>query len=432
MRVKVFIGLVFLLLAGCWVANGQTIIGRPIKPLNSGEVTPESISGLYYYWRYTDIDTNNAVVTNWIDRIQGAWLTNAATSERPTNTSLGMYFNGAQRLTNTPTFSWEFPVSGTGIGTFWMVFLPESPATIATDDIEVGIVAGDSGGYGMGVTSQDSFVTGRAGEHQLRYYGSGGTTTNGILGTYYSAGTLKSVGMTYQQGGTNDVWTNGVRFATYSVNRGVPVGNQSYVGSSGNTNYFRGHILELGWWTNHLTQTDFENLHTYSSNHYNAYMATGSGDAFDSVTVGALRSDFSGGVGFAFYATANATITHLARWKVAGNTQTHTLRIRNAAGTDLGNVSANMNTAVGDAQWHFYALASPVSITAGTRYWILSDETSGGDQWRDNISPTQTPVFSSAFNRLLGTEIQAGFYSGTTQVTTSYLFGPTNFRFTVP
>jgi hypothetical protein len=37
MRVKVFIGLVLLLLAGCWVARGQTIIGRPIKPLNSAD-----------------------------------------------------------------------------------------------------------------------------------------------------------------------------------------------------------------------------------------------------------------------------------------------------------------------------------------------------------------------------------------------------------
>jgi hypothetical protein len=51
MRVKVFIGLVFLLLAGCWVANGQTIIGRPLKPLSSSFTPPtpplDSITNVY-------------------------------------------------------------------------------------------------------------------------------------------------------------------------------------------------------------------------------------------------------------------------------------------------------------------------------------------------------------------------------------------------
>jgi hypothetical protein len=33
MRIKVLIGLILALLAGCWVANGQMLIGRPRKPL---------------------------------------------------------------------------------------------------------------------------------------------------------------------------------------------------------------------------------------------------------------------------------------------------------------------------------------------------------------------------------------------------------------
>lgn len=50
MRVKTFIILIFALLAGCWVVNGQMLIGRPFLPLNSsGPATTLSADIVVYY-----------------------------------------------------------------------------------------------------------------------------------------------------------------------------------------------------------------------------------------------------------------------------------------------------------------------------------------------------------------------------------------------
>jgi hypothetical protein len=36
MRIKILIGLILALMAGCWIAIGQHFVGRPLMPLNSG------------------------------------------------------------------------------------------------------------------------------------------------------------------------------------------------------------------------------------------------------------------------------------------------------------------------------------------------------------------------------------------------------------
>lgn len=125
--------------------------------------------------------------------------------------------------------------------------------------------------------------------------------------------------------------------------------------------------------------------------------AAPSGTAFiSSVTTGTLRSNFSGGVGFTFVAAANVTATHLGRWVVSGNSGTHTVSIYSgadlASGTLLGSVSINTSGATA-GQFSYAALASSVAISSGTRYWVLSSETNGGDQWYDfNTTVTYTGI----------------------------------------
>lgn len=65
-----------------------------------GGTDPTSVPGLAYRWRTNNVlvGVNNAM-TNWIDEIQGLIATNSGTF-RPTLTSTGVYFGGAQVLTN--------------------------------------------------------------------------------------------------------------------------------------------------------------------------------------------------------------------------------------------------------------------------------------------------------------------------------------------
>jgi len=77
------------------------------------------------------------------------------------------------------------------------------------------------------------------------------------------------------------------------------------------------------------------------------------------------------------------TLTQLGRWVVAGNHQAHLIKLVDAAtGSDVtgGSVSLSLNGATA-GQYAFAALSSPVILLPGSSYFLLSQETSGGDQW---------------------------------------------------
>lgn len=110
-------------------------------------------------------------------------------------------------------------------------------------------------------------------------------------------------------------------------------------------------------------------------------------------TVGTLRSDYSGDVGFRVRIGANpVTVTALGRWVVAGNAGTHTLVLTTWAGTAVA--SASLDTAGKTAGAFAYVdLAAPVTLDAATDYAVGSGETSGGDQWYgDDTTVTSTAV----------------------------------------
>jgi len=118
----------------------------------------------------------------------------------------------------------------------------------------------------------------------------------------------------------------------------------------------------------------------------------GSGTAFvTNQMLGVLRNDTTGWVGCKFTVGATAiTVNELARWVVSGNTQSHAVRlVRVSDSAVLGSVSiATSGAPVG---FKYATLTTPVTLAANTAYYLMSQETSGGDWWCDgqyNALPT--------------------------------------------
>jgi hypothetical protein len=102
--------------------------------------------------------------------------------------------------------------------------------------------------------------------------------------------------------------------------------------------------------------------------------------------LGALRNNFSGWAGFKFtVGSTGITVNQLGRWVVSGNTGTHTVKLVQVSnGATLGSVSVNTLGATAGA-FDFVALGTSINLSANTAYYILSQETSGGDQFYDGV-----------------------------------------------
>lgn len=109
-------------------------------------------------------------------------------------------------------------------------------------------------------------------------------------------------------------------------------------------------------------------------------------------TIGTLRSNFTGCVGFSFSTgAAPITITDLGRWVVAGNSATHTVDIVIPAISLVA--QAVIVTSGATANAYAYTAITPVVLSATTNYNVVSTEVNGGDQWGDNnTSVTHTSV----------------------------------------
>ena len=102
-------------------------------------------------------------------------------------------------------------------------------------------------------------------------------------------------------------------------------------------------------------------------------------------TLGTLRNNYTGFVGFQFtVGSTPVTVYAVGRIVAPGNTGTHTVKLVNANGTDVPGGSASVATSGGTAgQYKFANLASGVTLLANTTYYLVSQETAGGDQWYD-------------------------------------------------
>ena len=105
-----------------------------------------------------------------------------------------------------------------------------------------------------------------------------------------------------------------------------------------------------------------------------------------SLKPGTLRNNFTGWVGVSMTTGASALqVTQLGRMYLSGNTGTHTVKIVNAStGADLPGGSATVNFSSGQPGSLVYAtLVAPVTLQANTNYYVVSQETAGGDWWYD-------------------------------------------------
>jgi hypothetical protein len=147
--------------------------------------------------------------------------------------------------------------------------------------------------------------------------------------------------------------------------------------------------------------------------------------------IGTTKNNFTGWLGMKItVGQQDIRVRSLGRYFASGNTGTHTVKIVRASdGSEVGSVPVAM--AGGSSSTFRYAdLASPVTLTAGASYYVVSQETAGGDNWYDsNTSITTTTALASADGRVSSTD-------GTTWDASGGLAGkvyiPLDFKYDVP
>ncbi|MBV8729266.1 MAG: hypothetical protein JO336_05605, partial [Acidobacteriia bacterium] len=147
-------------------------------------------------------------------------------------------------------------------------------------------------------------------------------------------------------------------------------------------------------------------------------------------TLGTLRSNFTGWLGMQVNVGSNALkVSSLGRIMVSNNSGMHQLKIVNAStGTDVPGSSVTVSMSGGQVGSFVYGiLNAPVTLNANGSYYVVSQETSGQDQFYDNSSTTvQTTTDGSVpgsvyFNSTTGAYVAAG--------TTSHVYGPLDFKY---
>ncbi|MDP3849052.1 MAG: hypothetical protein Q8Q59_01005 [Luteolibacter sp.] len=104
--------------------------------------------------------------------------------------------------------------------------------------------------------------------------------------------------------------------------------------------------------------------------------------------LGTIRNNHDGWLGMKFTIGASPIVIHeLARWVVAGNTQSHNVKLVDAAtNLDLPGGTVSITTAGEPVGFKHVPLPTPITLAAGASYFLLSRETYLGDQWHDSTA----------------------------------------------
>lgn len=111
------------------------------------------------------------------------------------------------------------------------------------------------------------------------------------------------------------------------------------------------------------------------------------------VITGRIRNDFNGWLGMRFSVGSNpVTLTHLGRLFLSGNSRTHKVKLVNAnTGIDIPNSIVSISMAGGtNGVFKYTALSTPISLSANTSYYLVSQEVNGGDRWAHDNSKVLT------------------------------------------
>jgi hypothetical protein len=111
-----------------------------------------------------------------------------------------------------------------------------------------------------------------------------------------------------------------------------------------------------------------------------------------SATLGNLRNDFAGFVGMSFKVNQPSPIlvSSLGRICIAGNTATHTVKLVDGVSwKDISGAAATVSMAGCTPKQFVYAnLTNNIQLAAGSVYYLVSQETAGGDTWYDAAGVT--------------------------------------------
>ncbi len=132
-----------------------------------------------------------------------------------------------------------------------------------------------------------------------------------------------------------------------------------------------------------------------------------------------LRNDYTGWVGMQIVVGAKPlSVTSLGRICVAGNSRTHLVKfVDGATSVDIpgGSVTLNMS-GCSAGQFAYTDLPSSITLAAGARYFLASQEIQGGDRWYDLspiVSKTDATVSTGVYQ--VGTYQFAGWRTAVTR-----------------
>ncbi|OCT15254.1 hypothetical protein A8709_14240 [Paenibacillus pectinilyticus] len=156
-------------------------------------------------------------------------------------------------------------------------------------------------------------------------------------------------------------------------------------------------------------------------------VGNGSGVSFiTSQTLGSLRNNFTGKVGFRFTTPGSGmTVTALGRYHVNGNSGNHLISLYKDSDKSLvASCSVNASTgAIDSLGFQYCALTGALVLSPSTAYDLVSNETSGGDQWYDDDTSITIGI---------GTANQSAYLSGSTWGTHNSgakSYGPVNAKY---
>lgn len=147
------------------------------------------------------------------------------------------------------------------------------------------------------------------------------------------------------------------------------------------------------------------------------------------VTAGLEKNDVSGRIGMKVTTGSKPIkLLSLGRMAVTGNTQSHALNVVRASdNTIVATATVGMSGAT-TGSFKYATLPSAVTLAANTQYYVVSQETSGGDKWLDSttvIIANNVAVVNSAVTNVSGA---VWTESGSTGQT----FGPVDFIYEEP
>jgi hypothetical protein len=146
-------------------------------------------------------------------------------------------------------------------------------------------------------------------------------------------------------------------------------------------------------------------------------------------TFSTVRNNASGLLGMEFTVGPQAlTVTALGRMFLAGNAQSHLVKLVNAAtGADVAGGSVNLSMAGGvSGQYSYAAPSAPLQLPAGSSYYLVSQEYggAGNDTWYDYspVSPTSAASVPGAVYKVGAGYVLLSGAAGTSYVPVNFLY----------